>query len=137
MVQKAALLPIQSFASVVETVNVTYSPFKNLCCPFQEDSAHYLLFSLMFLFCEPVTVALGPISLFAVLHLASYSLTLLDCLGTSRDNNRSGHQRLILIFHLILKCTALLTNLVGGPITFLINKDTITRARENFRGCLP
>lgn len=63
---------------------------------FLEDSAHYLLFSLMFLFCEPVTVALGPISLFAVLHLASYSLTLLDCLGTSRDNNSNWMVRMLI-----------------------------------------
>jgi len=53
---------------------------------FLEDSAHYLIFSLMFLFAEPVTVALGPVVLFAVLHLASYSLTLLDCLGTNNQN---------------------------------------------------
>ena len=51
-----------------------------------QDSAHYLLFSLMFLFADPVTVALGPVVLFAVLHLASYSLTLLDCLGTNNQN---------------------------------------------------
>ena len=40
----------------------------------------------MFLFAEPVTVALGPVVLFAVLHLASYSLTLLDCLGTDNQS---------------------------------------------------
>lgn len=44
-----------------------------------EDSAHYLMFSLVFLFNnEPVTVALVPIALFALLHSASFSLTLLD-----------------------------------------------------------
>merc|ERR1712038_1711086 len=53
---------------------------------FLEDSAHYLIYSIMFLFAEPVTVALGPVVLFAVLHLASYSLTLLDCLGTNNQN---------------------------------------------------
>jgi len=53
---------------------------------FLEDSAHYLIFSMMFLFAEPVTVALGPVVLFAVLHLASYSLTLLDCLGTDNQS---------------------------------------------------
>jgi len=46
-----------------------------------EDSAHYLFFALIFLFAQPVTVALLPVTLFATLHAASYSLTLLDCLG--------------------------------------------------------
>ena len=46
-----------------------------------EDSAHYLMFSLLFLFAaDPVTVALIPIVLFAVLHASSYTLTLLDSL---------------------------------------------------------
>lgn len=53
---------------------------------FLEDSAHYLVFSIMFLLAEPVTVALGPIVLFAVLHSASYSLTMLDCLGADSAN---------------------------------------------------
>ncbi len=46
-----------------------------------EDSAHYLFFSLIFLFAQPVTVAILPVALFAFLHAASYSLTLLDALG--------------------------------------------------------
>lgn len=53
---------------------------------FLEDSAHYLVFSLMFLFSEPITVALGPIVLFAILHSSSYSLTLLDTLGHNHNN---------------------------------------------------
>jgi len=46
-----------------------------------EDSAHYLFFCLIFLYTEPITLALMPVALFAILHSASYSLTLLDTLG--------------------------------------------------------
>jgi len=47
-----------------------------------EDSAHYLLFSLIYLFASaPITMALMPVLLFAVLHGASYTLNLLDALG--------------------------------------------------------
>ena len=47
-----------------------------------EDSAHYLFYSLIFLWgSQPMTVALLPVALFAALHAASYSLTLLDALG--------------------------------------------------------
>jgi len=53
-----------------------------------EDSAHYLLYSLLFLYTgsDPVTVALLPIALFAILHSASYSLTLLDTIGSNNRN---------------------------------------------------
>jgi hypothetical protein len=44
-------------------------------------SAHYLFFSLIFLYAAPITFVLLPVVLFAVLHSASYSLTLLDTLG--------------------------------------------------------
>jgi len=46
-----------------------------------EDSCHYLIYSLVFLMNHPITVALVPILLFAVLHSASYTLNLLDKLG--------------------------------------------------------
>lgn len=47
-----------------------------------EDSAHYLLYSLIYLFASaPITMALMPVLLFAVLHAASYTLNLLDALG--------------------------------------------------------
>ncbi|PBC34317.1 Protein Kr-h2 [Apis cerana cerana] len=48
---------------------------------FVEDSCHYLLYSLIFLYTAPVTLVLTPIFLFALMHFASDSLTLLDCLG--------------------------------------------------------
>ncbi|XP_012136759.1 transmembrane protein 33-containing Krueppel homolog 2 isoform X2 [Megachile rotundata] len=48
---------------------------------FLEDSCHYLFYSLIFLYVAPVTLVLTPIFLFALIHFASYSLTLLDCLG--------------------------------------------------------
>lgn len=43
-----------------------------------EDSAHYLLYSLIFMYTSPMTMVLAPIFLFALLHFASYSLGLLD-----------------------------------------------------------
>lgn len=43
-----------------------------------EDSCHYLFFSLIYLYVSPVLLILFPVVLFAVLHSASYSLTLLD-----------------------------------------------------------
>lgn len=46
-----------------------------------EDSCHYLFYSLIFLHVSPVTLVLIPVVLFALLHSASYSLTLLDTLG--------------------------------------------------------
>jgi len=46
-----------------------------------EDSAHYLLFSMIFLWAAPITLVLAPVVLFSLLHFASYSLTLLDTLG--------------------------------------------------------
>nr|CAG4641167.1 EOG090X0CJA [Eulimnadia texana] len=48
---------------------------------FMEDSAHYLLYSLVFLYSAPITLALIPIFLFALLHICSYTLTLLDLFG--------------------------------------------------------
>jgi hypothetical protein len=53
----------------------------NSCC----ISAHYLFFSLIFLYAAPITFVLLPVVLFAVLHSASYSLTLLDTLGKADD----------------------------------------------------
>lgn len=49
-----------------------------------EDSCHYLFYSLIFFYAAPVTLVLTPVFLFALIHLASYSLTLLDCLGQNR-----------------------------------------------------
>ncbi|KAG0422371.1 hypothetical protein HPB47_001795, partial [Ixodes persulcatus] len=46
-----------------------------------EDSCHYLFFSLIFLFAQPMTLVLLPVFLFALLHSASFSLTLLDKFG--------------------------------------------------------
>ncbi|XKL61440.1 hypothetical protein PGB90_008497 [Kerria lacca] len=48
---------------------------------FSEDSFHYLLYSLIFLYVTPVTLVLLPVFLFSLVHFASYSLSLLDLLG--------------------------------------------------------
>ena len=54
-------------------------------------SAHYLFFSLVFLYAAPITFVLVPVALFAILHSASYSLTLLDTLGRSSRNFRKNY----------------------------------------------
>ncbi|XP_037976387.1 Krueppel homolog 2 isoform X1 [Plutella xylostella] len=48
---------------------------------FLEDSAHYLFYSLVFMNATPNLLILLPVFLFAFLHSASYSLTILDTLG--------------------------------------------------------
>ncbi|CAG0917812.1 unnamed protein product [Notodromas monacha] len=49
----------------------------------KEDSFHYLCYSLIFIFCAPLTLVTLPVFLFAVSHFASYSLELLDCIGAN------------------------------------------------------
>ncbi|XP_017892781.1 Krueppel homolog 2 isoform X2 [Ceratina calcarata] len=46
-----------------------------------EDSFHYIFYSLIFLYAAPMTLVLTPIFLFGLMHFASYSFVLLDCLG--------------------------------------------------------
>jgi hypothetical protein len=46
-----------------------------------EDSAHYLLYSIIFIYNYPISLALLPISLFSFLHTSSYTLTLIDKSG--------------------------------------------------------
>ncbi|XP_050672978.1 Krueppel homolog 2 [Leptidea sinapis] len=48
---------------------------------FQEDSAHNLFYSLIFINVAPNLLILTPIFLFALLHAASASLAILDTLG--------------------------------------------------------
>ena len=46
-----------------------------------EDSCHYLLYSIIFLMSQPLTLVLLPLVLFAILHVASSALTLLTKVG--------------------------------------------------------
>lgn len=48
---------------------------------FKEDSCHYLLYSVIFLYVSPHILIILPVFLFSLIHFASYSLTLLDLLG--------------------------------------------------------
>jgi len=66
--QRQSSVPYTSFQEFVQQI-------------LQEDSAHYLIYSLIFLYSAPITIVLVPVFLFATLHGASYSLTLLDTLG--------------------------------------------------------
>ncbi len=45
-------------------------------------SFEFQFFCLIFLFCAPVTAVLIPCALFALLHAASYTITLLDAVNT-------------------------------------------------------
>lgn len=57
-----------------------------------EDSAHYLMYSVIFMYTSPITMVLAPIFLFALLHFASYTLSILDAIG---QNNALGSRFLI------------------------------------------
>ncbi|CAL4158716.1 unnamed protein product, partial [Meganyctiphanes norvegica] len=57
-----------------------------------EDSAHYLMYSIIFMYTSPITMVLAPIFLFALLHFASYTLSILDVIG---QNNALGSRFLI------------------------------------------
>lgn len=70
---------------------------------FLEDSAHYLFFSLVFLTSSPVSMALMPIFLFAVLHAQSYTKQLL---------NQIGPDSLQIVRSLITKIEAQQTNIL-------------------------
>nr|SVE74418.1 EOG090X0CJA [Daphnia barbata] len=48
---------------------------------FIEDSAHYLLYSMIFFYAPPITWVLLPVFFFALLHISSYSLGLIELLG--------------------------------------------------------
>lgn len=47
----------------------------------QEDSAHYLLFSFIFITSHPLSIALVPVVLFAILHACSYTIQVLNVAG--------------------------------------------------------
>lgn len=85
-----------------------------------EDSCHYLFFSLIFMYVSPVTLVLLPGVLFAILHAASYSLTLLDTLG---QNSWWGARLLISLVEFqsrnILRLAAF-TEIVLMPMTIIL-----------------
>jgi len=47
-----------------------------------EDSCHYLLFSVMFINSQPVTIILIPVAIFALLHTVTFTKKLLSIPGT-------------------------------------------------------
>lgn len=85
-----------------------------------EDSCHYLFYSLIFMYVAPVTLVLLPVVLFAILHSASYSLTLLDTLG---QNSWWGARLLISLVEFqsrnILRLAAF-TEIVLMPMTVIL-----------------
>lgn len=85
-----------------------------------EDSCHYLFYSLIFVYAAPVILVLTPIFLFALMHFASYSLVLLDCLG---QNSWWGARLLISLVEFqsrtILRLCAL-SEIIILPFTVLL-----------------
>lgn len=55
-----------------------------------EDSFHYVMFSVIFVLITPVTVALLPIFLFAIMHSAQYTLQLLESCNRSSVPHGDG-----------------------------------------------
>ena len=55
-----------------------------------EDSCHYLLYSVIFLAAYPITLVLVPLALFATLHVAFSTLTLLDKTGNRNSESASS-----------------------------------------------
>merc|ERR1712136_475706 len=53
----------------------------HLALMLNEDSSHYLLYSLIFVTTAPITMVLIPITLFALLHACSYTRQVLDVMG--------------------------------------------------------
>jgi len=84
-----------------------------------EDSFHYLLYSILFLYVSPFTLALVPVFLFSLIHFSSYSLELLDILG---QNSWWGARLLISLVELqsrnILMCVAFF-EIILMPFTIL------------------
>ncbi|EFA01643.1 Krueppel homolog 2 [Tribolium castaneum] len=84
-----------------------------------EDSCHYLFYSMIFIYVAPLTLVLLPVVLFAILHSASYSLTLLDTLG---QNSWWGARLLISLVEFqslnILRLIAF-TEIIMMPLTVL------------------
>ncbi|XP_031624326.1 Krueppel homolog 2 [Contarinia nasturtii] len=86
-----------------------------------EDSCHYLFFSTIFLYVSPFILILFPVVLFAILHAASYSLTLLDQLG---QNSWWGARLMISLVELqttnILRLAALSEILLMPLVVFFV-----------------
>ena len=53
----------------------------HLALMMQEDSAHYLFYSMIFLTCAPMTIIILPVFIFALLHSCSYTRQVLDVVG--------------------------------------------------------
>ncbi|CAJ0578696.1 unnamed protein product, partial [Mesorhabditis spiculigera] len=52
---------------------------------FTEDSCHYLLYSILFVLSEPITMALLPIMIFAALQATNFFVTLMTAIGQNNS----------------------------------------------------
>jgi len=91
-----------------------------------EDSCHYLLYSIIFLYNQPITLSLLPIALFAFLHLSSFSVTLFDKAGNRgsfgnalrsivENNQRSILQTISLCEIFLMPCIVL--GILSGAVS--------------------
>lgn len=69
-----------------------------------EDSCHYLFFSIIFLYVSPSVLIILPVVLFAILHAASYSLTLLDVSSRNSMRFKKSDKRGVCVSDMINDC---------------------------------
>ncbi|RWS30353.1 integral membrane protein-like protein, partial [Leptotrombidium deliense] len=84
-----------------------------------EDSAHYMLYSIIFLFNSPITLVLLPVALFAFLHLTSYTLLLLDKSGLRRSSMYTRLSVVVEHYQAAILQTVSMTEIVLMPIIIL------------------
>ncbi|KAK6168348.1 hypothetical protein SNE40_020902 [Patella caerulea] len=70
---------------------------------FLEDSCHYLVYAILFINIYPITMALIPAFLFALLHACSYTKTILNLMGP---------QSMMFLRHMIAKLEQQQTNVL-------------------------
>jgi hypothetical protein len=84
-----------------------------------EDSAHYLLFSVIFLYSSPITLVLLPIALFAFLHLSSNALVLMDKTGTRASKLGNLLAYVVQNYQKTILLTVAMSEIILMPITVL------------------
>lgn len=84
-----------------------------------EDSCHYLLYSIIFLISEPLTLVIMPLVLFALLHVASSALTLLDKVGHRQSPLGNNLSYFIEQYQKTILLTVALSEVILMPIIIL------------------
>lgn len=84
-----------------------------------EDSAHYLLFSVIFLFSSPITLVLLPVALFAFLHLSANTLQLMDKTGTRASSLGNLLSNFVTNYQKTILLTVAMAEIILMPIAVL------------------